>query len=216
MNEVSHGAAQGMFITLEGVEGAGKTTQMAHLQSVLATAGRPVRQTREPGGTRIGELVRAILLNPDVTDMTPDAELLLMFAARAQHLSQVIRPCLSDGDWVICDRFTDASFAYQGNGRGVDWQRIEVLENWVQDSLRPDLCLVLDLPVETGLARVAKRGGKDRFEREHVDFFARVRDGYLERARRAPERYAVIDADRSADRVSAEIESVINSRLSDW
>ncbi|MCB1715636.1 MAG: dTMP kinase, partial [Candidatus Competibacteraceae bacterium] len=147
-----------MFITLEGPEGAGKSTQMLALAEYLRAAGKSVIETREPGGTSLGEAIRHILLDPAQTTLASDAELLLLFAARAQHLAELIRPALARGEWVLCDRFTDASYAYQGGGRGIPGSRIAVLEQWVQADLQPDLILVLDLPVELGLQRAGKRG----------------------------------------------------------
>ena len=195
----------GRFITVEGVEGAGKSSQIEFMADFLEGRGRQVVRTREPGGTPIGEHIRAMLLDPRQGVMDPDTELLLMFAARAQHLAEVIRPALSTGNWVICDRFTDATFAYQGGGRGVDGTRIGALEQWVQGELRPDLVLILDLPIALGIQRIAARGEKDRFEREDVEFFERVRDAYLERAAREPRRYFVVDASLGIEAVQTQI-----------
>jgi len=166
---------KGLFITLEGGEGAGKSTQLAYIRQRLEAAGVTLHVTREPGGTPLGEQIRELLLDHRQTDMATDTELLLMFAARAQHLAERIRPALAAGEWVLCDRFTDATYAYQGGGRGIDSQRIAVLENWVQGTLRPDLTLLLDLPVNVGMARANGRGELDRFEREQQAFFDRVR-----------------------------------------
>ena len=181
---------RGRFITVEGIEGAGKSTHLPHIQRLLEGRGHPVVVTREPGGTEVGEAIRTLLLAPREEGMEADTELLLMFAARAEHLGRVIRPALAAGRWVLCDRFTDATFAYQGGGRGVEARRIEVLEEWVQGGLRPDLTLLFDCPPEVGLARIAGRGGPDRIEGEGVAFFRRIRAAYLERAAR----YRVIDA----------------------
>jgi dTMP kinase len=186
--------ARGRFITVEGVEGVGKSTQLGFLHEHLQAAGHDVLMTREPGGSDLAEDLRAVLLDPRHAGMTPDAELLLVFAARADHLARRVLPALEAGRWVVSDRFTDATYAYQGGGRGIPSQRIEILEQWVQGSLRPDRVLVLDLPPGLGAVRVAARGSRDRFEREPSDFFHRVRDAYLARARAAPQRYRVIDA----------------------
>jgi dTMP kinase len=186
--------ARGRFITVEGVEGVGKSTQLGFLHEHLQAAGHDVLMTREPGGSDLAEDLRAVLLDPRHAGMTPDAELLLVFAARADHLARCVLPALEAGRWVVSDRFTDATYAYQGGGRGIPAPRIEILEQWVQGSLRPDRVLVLDLPPALGADRVAARGSRDRFEREPSDFFHRVRDAYLARARAAPQRYRVIDA----------------------
>ncbi len=190
---------QALFIALEGIEGTGKTTQLPRLGEFLKSRGAPALTTREPGGTPLGERIRDILLHGP--EMGPDSELLLMFAARAEHLRQVILPALTRGEWVICDRFTDASYAYQGAGRGIDGGRVGELEAWTQQGLRPDLVLVFDAPVEIALERASRRGPADRFERERLDFFERVRGAYLERAAGAPERYRLIDANRSPEEV---------------
>ncbi len=198
-----------MFITVEGGEGAGKTTQLAFMREYLERTGRRVVLTREPGGTALGEDVRTLLLGHRHDGMAVTTETLLMFAARAEHLEQVIRPALAAGCWVLCDRFTDATYAYQGGGRGLSAARIAVLEDWVQGSLRPDLTLLLDLPVEVGLTRAGRRGAADRFEREDWAFFERVRAIYLERASREPGRYRIVDADRPVEVVRAEVETLL-------
>ena len=202
---------RGRFITLEGSEGCGKSTNLAYIHQYLVDAGIPVCMTREPGGTPLGEQIRALLLDAKQTAMHSDTELLLMFAARAQHLQQTILPALERGEWVLCDRFTDASYAYQGYGRGIALERIAQLETWVQGQLRPDLTLFLDLPVAIGLKRAGERGEPDRFEREQMDFFERVRQGYLAQAARDPARYRVIDASVSLEAVQQEIAAVLNS-----
>jgi len=199
----------GMFITLEGGEGAGKSTQMAYVEQCLKQTGKKVHVTREPGGTELAETIRDLLLDHRQTAMHADTELLLMFAARAQHLAELIRPALEAGEWVLCDRFTDATYAYQGGGRGIDMERIAVLEDWVQGTLRPDLTLLLDLPVEIGLSRAGKRGDLDRFEREQQEFFERVRNTYRQLATQHPERYRVIDASRDIPEVQAQIDQVL-------
>jgi len=184
----------GLFITLEGPEGAGKSTNREYLAECLRRQGLDVLMTREPGGTPLAERIRELLLAPSTEPMASDTELLLVFAARAQHLAQVIRPALARGCVVLCDRFTDATYAYQGGGRGLGNERIAVLEQFVQGDLRPDLTLIFDLPVEVGLARAAARGRLDRFEQEGQGFFQAVRQAYLQRAAAQPERYRIIDA----------------------
>ena len=198
----------GLFITLEGGEGAGKSTQLSYIAEWLRPRGRDVVITREPGGTDVGERIREILLHHR-GKMTADTELLLMFAARAEHLNGVIRPALAEGKIVLCDRFTDATYAYQGGGRGIAPERIAALEQWVQQGLRPDLTILLDLPADVGLGRAGERGGFDRFEREQQDFFERVRASYLAAATREPNRIRVIDASRSQSEVSAAIVAVL-------
>jgi dTMP kinase len=202
----------GRFITVEGGEGAGKTTQLAFMRDYLERAGLTVVVTREPGGTSLGEEIRGLLLSHRHDGMTLSAETLLMFAARAEHLERVIRPALAAGHWVLCDRFTDATYAYQGGGRGLALERIAVLEDWVQGKLRPDWTLLLDLPVTVGLARAGKRSAADRFECEDVEFFERVRAIYREQASRYPDRYRVVNADRPVEIIRAEVESW----LADW
>jgi dTMP kinase len=204
---------KGLFITVEGGEGAGKTTQMQRIANWLSQRGRGVIQTREPGGTRLAETLRGILLDRDNDGLSGLAELLLMFASRAQHLEELIRPALARGDTVLCDRFTDATWAYQGGGRGLPGEQIAALETLVHGDLQPDLTLLLDLPVEEGLRRAAERGESDRFESESLLFFERVRSSYLERAASQPERFAVIDATPDVDTVWAEIEDVLVARL---
>lgn len=184
----------GKFITLEGIEGAGKSSCMMVVRELLQQAGHEVLVTREPGGTLVGEDLRELLLGHKHTGMADDTELLLMFAARAEHLRSKIEPALRRGQWVLCDRFTDASYAYQGGGRGLDTDRIKQLENWVQQGLKPDLTLLLDLPVAIGLQRAGKRSAPDRIEREEADFFQRVRDAYLQLAAAEPGRVKIVDA----------------------
>jgi dTMP kinase len=207
----------GKFITIEGGEGVGKSTQIAALADWLRASGMEAVLTREPGGTPRAERIRALLLESVEEPMPPMCELLLVFAARATHLENVIRPALARGAWVVCDRFTDATFAYQGAGRGMDTQAIALLEGLVQRELRPDLTLLLDAPVEIASARAQQRnnakGSTDRFEREHKDFFHRVRQGYLERARQEPARFAIVDATASLDAVGAALQAAVQSRL---
>ena len=204
--------ASGCFITVEGGEGAGKTTQLAFMRAYLERAGRRVTLTREPGGTPLGEEIRALLLGHRHDGMALTTETLLMFAARAEHLERVIRPALAASHWVLCDRFTDATYAYQGGGRGLSPERIAILEDWTQDALRPDLTLVFDAPVAVGLERAGRRGAADRFEREETAFFERIRAVYLDRARRNPDRYRIVDADRLVETVRAEVEGI----LAEW
>ena len=196
------------FITFEGMDGAGKSTQIAHAANWLRTRGESVLLTREPGGTPLGESLRALLLHEA---MHPDTEALLMFAARREHLAQVIEPALARGEWVLCDRYTDASFAYQGGGRGLDAARLGVLEQWVQRGMQPGLTLLFDLPCEVAAQRLAASGGDpDRFEREQADFFNRVRAAYLERATAEAVRIRVIDASASPDLVSIQLEEILS------
>lgn len=199
----------GLFITLEGPEGAGKSTNREFLAERLRERDLDVLLTREPGGTPLAERVRELLLEPSDEPMSSDAELLLVFAARAQHLAQVIQPALRRGAVVLCDRFTDATFAYQGGGRGLSHERIEQLETFVQGSLRPDLTLIFDLPVDVGLSRAAARGRLDRFEREGLGFFEAVRQTYLDRARQAPQRYRIVDAAQSLSAVQRDLQHIL-------
>jgi dTMP kinase len=204
---------QGIFITLEGGEGAGKSTNLAFIRQWLERAGRTVVVTREPGGTELGERVREILLHSRALSITPESELLLMFAARAEHIARVIRPALAEGKVVLCDRFTDASYAYQGGGRGMAAARIEVIENWVQGNLRPDLTLLLDIPVESGRERAGQRSAPDRFEQENNDFFGRVRAVYLARAAQGPGRIRIVDASQPLAQVEQQISVVLKEAL---
>jgi dTMP kinase len=205
----------GRFITLEGIEGVGKTTQVARLSAALNARGIAHVVTREPGGTPLAESIREVVLTAREEKLPPMAELLLMFAARAVHLANHIEPNLAAGNWVICDRFTDATYAYQGGGRRLDVRPIAALENMVQGSRRPDLTILLDAPVKNALARAAARNAgaiTDRFERERTEFFARVRDVYLARAAAEPERIAVIDAEQAIDDVGAAVLAKLEAR----
>lgn len=204
---------RGRFITLEGIEGVGKTTAVARIEAALRRGGREVITTREPGGTPLGERIRELLLVPTTAPMAVLTELLLMFAARAQHLAEVIEPALGAGQDVVCDRFTDASYAYQGGGRGVDTALIAQAEDMVHRHRQPDLTLLLDAPPALGLARARGRGAPDRFEQEKVEFFSRVRAAYLDRARSAPERFVVVDATRELAEVASELDRIIEARL---
>jgi len=204
---------RGQFLTLEGSEGAGKTTNLIYLHQLLQEMGHDVVETREPGGTPLSEYIRDILLGDNFDGMSPDTELLLMFAARAEHLQKKIIPAIEQGKTVLCDRFTDATYAYQGAGRGISEQRIAALESWVQGELRPDLTIFLDLPVEMGMQRAGERSAPDRFEKEQISFFERVRQGYLDRARQDPQRYRIIDASLELPQVQAQIKMVLNEAL---
>ncbi|MHB1529745.1 MAG: dTMP kinase [Acidiferrobacteraceae bacterium] len=200
---------KGLFITLEGIEGAGKTTAMAALERYFAERGQTCVRTREPGGTALGEHVRTWLLDRSSIAQA-DTEALLLFAARAQHLAEVIQPALASGKIVLCDRFTDATYAYQGAARGLGFERIAVLEQWVQGTLRPDVTFLLDITVLGGAERVAGRGdAPDRFEREAPGFFEQVREGYLRRAAGEPHRIRIIDAARTAAEVELELRKVL-------
>lgn len=199
----------GRFITVEGTEGVGKSTNIAFVQQWLTEQGIEVVLTREPGGTPLAEELRSLLLAPREETVCHTAELLLMFAARAQHLSQTIRPALARGAWVLCDRFTDATFAYQGGGRGLDTQPIETLEQLVQQGMSPDLTLLLDLPVDIGMARASARSEPDRFEQEKLQFFSRVRSAYHQRAEAEPQRFRMIDASPALPQVQQQITDVL-------
>jgi dTMP kinase len=204
---------RGHFITLEGIEGAGKTTQRDAVAGCLRDVGLQVLVTREPGGSDIAERIRAVLLDPANTGMHGDTELLLMFAARAEHLHQRILPALAAGTWVVCDRFTDATYAYQGGGRGLPVAHIATLERLVQGGHRPDLTLLLDLPAAVGLARARGRSEPDRFESEQVHFFERVRDTYLGRAGAEPGRFVTIDAEQDPAAVGADSIAAVQGYL---
>ena len=200
-NDVS----MGKFITLEGIEGVGKTSNLNFIRELLEEAGQDCVVTREPGGTSLGEALRELLLGHRDDNMSPDAELLLMFAARAEHLARVIRPALDAGKTVLCDRFTEATYAYQGGGRQLDISKISDLENWVQGDLRPDLTVILDAPVEVGRARAGKRSEPDRIEKEKDDFFERVRQAYIALAKQHPERICLVNAEPPLEDVQQQI-----------
>lgn len=202
--------SSGVFVTIEGGEGAGKSTSLAYLQDGLERAGCEYIVSREPGGTEVGERVRDILLHGKDLHIDAGTELLLMFAARNQHIQTVILPALAHGKIVLCDRFTDASYAYQGGGRGISDERIGILERWVQDELKPDITILFDIPVEQGLARAGARSAPDRFESEHTDFFDKVRAAYRRRAAAEPERFEVIDASRDIPGVQQQLDPVID------
>ena len=200
---------RGRFVVLEGIEGAGKSTHSAFLAGWLREQGIAVVAAREPGGTALGERLREILLDPEVTGMPPLAELLLMFAARSASLKEVIRPALEADAWVICDRFVDSSYAYQSRGRGIPPEYVEALEEQVLDGLRPDLTILLDAPVSVGLSRKDNPQGGDRFERESREFFERVRTGYLDRAAVGGDSYCVVDASRSLEAVQTDLKDAV-------
>lgn len=202
----------GKFITIEGGEGVGKSTNADLIQSVLESRGCEVVVTREPGGTALGEALRSLLLSADIESPVAMAELLIIFAARAQHLTTVIEPALAAGKWVLCDRFTDATYAYQGWGRNIDQRAIASLEQLVQGARRPDLTVLLDMDPSLGLARAKERAELDRFEQEELAFFNRVREGYLARAKEEPARWLIIDASKTLD----EVTTVIGQALNDW
>jgi dTMP kinase len=204
---------RGLFITFEGIEGAGKSSQIAPLADWLRARGLTVVTTREPGGSPVAERIRWVLLDQANTGMSAGAELLLVFAARAEHLDQVIQPALAAGAWVLCDRFTDATYAYQGGGRGIDPADIAMLEDLVQGDLRPDLTLVFDLPPPMGLARARGRGEPDRFEAERLGFFEAARAVYLDRAATSPQRYLVLDATRPLDEVTETVIRIVGELL---
>lgn len=210
---MNNAVTRGQFITVEGTEGVGKSTNMDFIEGWLKKAGKELVITREPGGTELGEKLRAVLLDAKEQSMCDDTELLLMFAARAQHLNEVIQPALDAGKWVLCDRFTDSTYAYQGGGRGIELSRIAQLETWVQGDRRPDMTLILDLPIDVGLERAGKRSAPDRFELEKHDFFNKVRDTYLSRAAANPERYQVIDASPSISDVQQSIQTVLEKMV---
>lgn len=198
----------GKFITLEGVDGAGKSTHIPFIADLLSAQGHQVVLTREPGGTELGEKLRELLLHQA---MHVETETLLMFAARSEHLHQVIKPALTRGDWVLSDRFTDASFAYQHGGRGVDADKIKALEHWVQADFQPDLTLLFDVPVEISCRRLAGARDPDRFEQESAPFFERIRAAYLHRAAVFPQRFRVINANRTLGEIQQELERILQA-----
>ena len=204
----------GKFITFEGGEGLGKTTNIPFVADYLQQHGIAVTTTREPGGTQLAEKIRQLLLDTNGESLSEQAELLLMFAARSQHIRHVIQPSLNQGRWVLCDRFTDATYAYQGGGRSIPTGAIAWLEQWVQAELRPDLTLLFDAPIAIGMARAAQRNGAaDRFELEHLGFFERVRAAYLARAEQAPDRIKIIAADQPLPSVQADIRTVLDALI---
>lgn len=204
------------FITFEGVEGAGKSTQVNTVAQCLEARGIPYVLTREPGGTQLAEAIRELLITPTEQPMAVLTELLLVFAARAQHIDEVIMPALKQGTWVLCDRFTDATYAYQGGGRGLPLAPIATLEALVQEELQPDLTLLFDIPVEQGLARAAQRAALDRFEQQEIAFFERVRSVYLARQQQHPQRFCLIDGAQHLEAVTETVEQQFERVLEGW
>ncbi|MDP1660009.1 MAG: dTMP kinase [Methylotenera sp.] len=196
------------FITLEGMDGAGKSTHIASIIEILKSHGREVVSTREPGGTALGERLRELLLHEN---MHAETETLLMFAARREHIATVIQPALMRGAYVLSDRFTDATYAYQCGAKGVAASKIQLLEQWVQGDLQPDITLLFDVPVEVSMERLASARTPDKFERENADFFTRIREAYLQRAKENPARFRVIDANRPLDKVKQSVEEIIST-----
>lgn len=203
----------GKFITLEGIEGVGKSTNLEFVAGYLADRGQRVITTREPGGTPVGERLRELLLDSEHGSVPDTCELLMMFAARAAHLEKIIRPALEQGIWVVCDRFTDATYAYQGGGRGFPDENIDLLKSLVQRDFEPDLTILLDASIDVSEARRKERGHRDRFESEEIEFFHRVRAKYLEIAEREPERVVIVDASRNLEQVQGALRSVFELLL---
>jgi dTMP kinase len=208
MAEIRPPLERGRFITLEGIDGAGKSTHLTWLAELLARRGVETKVTREPGGTELGERLRSLLLAPE-HPLHPETETLLMFAARREHLDKVIIPALAQGVWVLCDRFTDASFAYQSAGSGVAWEKVAQLERWVHPDVQPDVTLLLDVTVEVGQARTRCIKKADRFEKEQTAFYQRVREGYMRRAAEAPLRIRRINAEKPLNAIQEELEKII-------
>lgn len=206
---------RGRFITFEGIDGAGKSTHLSWSADYLRAKGVLLTLTREPGGTEVGESLRNLLLTT-AGSIHPETEALLMFGARRQHVEDVINPCLARGDWVLCDRFTDASFAYQGAGRGVDTGKLAVLEDWVHADLTPDLTILFDVNAEIGHQRVARIKSPDRFERQGADFFNRVRGGYLERMKQSPDRIMRLDGTQPIADIRGELAQIFDRALVKW
>lgn len=204
---------KGLFITFEGVEGAGKTTNIQYIAEQIEAAGHEILLTREPGGTELSEAIRELLISKEYPEMHIDTELLLMFAARSEHLNKIILPAIEAGKWVLCDRFTDATFAYQGGGRGISEDTISTLEKLVQGTLKPDYTFLFDLNAETGLARARNRGETDRFEQQHIDFFNRVRAKYLEMAETDKHRYRIVNAEHDLVTVQSQILQLLTEIL---
>tara|TARA_B100001778_G_scaffold331820_1_gene336941 strand:+ start:418 stop:1038 length:621 start_codon:yes stop_codon:yes gene_type:complete len=202
-----------LFITLEGIEGAGKSTVIDFIENFITSSGYDVVKTREPGGTAIGEQIREILLNKNNDKLTDDTELLLIFAARAQHLSEIILPNLTSNKIILCDRFIDASYAYQGAGRGIEQSKINLLENWVMPDIKPDLTFLLDLDPKIAFERTNKRSDADRFESEDIHFFEKIRQYYLERAENEPERFRVINSELSLEDVQEQIKNILKDMV---
>ncbi|RVU86204.1 dTMP kinase [Leucothrix sargassi] len=206
--------SNGLFLTFEGIEGAGKSSNVLYVKELLESAGKSVLVTREPGGTEVGEKIRHVLLDPELPAMHSDTELLLMFASRAEHYQHKILPALQTGQWVLCDRFTDASYAYQGGGRSIDVERIRSLEQWVLGDFKVDTTFLFDLPVDVGLSRAKARSAADRIEQEESEFFERIRQCYLDRAKAEPSRFEMIDAEQSIDDVKQQLDVIVSKLLS--
>ncbi len=204
---------RGKFITLEGGEGVGKSTNLLFIKEYLEAAGKAVVVTREPGGTEVGEEIRNVLLSHRESSLHESAELLLMFAARSQHLQEIIIPALKGGSWVLCDRFTDATYAYQGGGRDISFEKIKILEDFVQQGLKPDCTFLLDAPIEVGMQRASKRGDLDRFESEEQQFFLRVRATYQKLAKLEKGRFHLVNASQELSLVQSEISSILDQLL---
>jgi len=202
----------GKFITLEGIEGVGKTSNRDYIRALLEESGQQCVVTREPGGTPLGESLRGLLLQHSDEQMSDDAELLMMFAARAEHIKKIIQPALDAGQYVLCDRFTEATYAYQGGGRQLDVSKIADLESWVQGDLRPDLTIILDAPVDVGRERAGKRSAPDRIEKEKNDFFERVRQAYLDLSKQHPDRICTVDASLTLEQVQQQIKQQLQDR----
>ena len=207
---------KGYFISLEGVEGVGKSTAFDFMRNYLISQGMDLTVTREPGGTEIAESIRQVLLHKHQEKMATDTEVLLMFASRAQNIEAVIKPALEQNQWVLADRFADASFAYQGGGRKVPLSRMQLMADWVLGSLQPDMTILLDAPVELGLQRVEARGQKDRIETEGVDFFERVRAVYLELAKQQPNRFRIVDATRTIVEVEQQLQQLLDPLIAEY
>lgn len=206
---------RGKFITLEGIEGSGKTTQLEFIVRQIENAGKRVVCTREPGGTDVGEKIRDILLDSQLPSMNNMTELMLMFAARVEHVKKVIEPAINDGKWVVCDRFYDATYAYQGYGRGLAIDKIDSLKSFSINKLAPDKTFLLDVTLETSMERVTQRGNKDRFENEKISFYQKVRQGYLNIAKQNVGRVSLIDANQTIEEVQKEITQILNTLISD-
>lgn len=206
---------RGYFITLEGIEGVGKSTQQKFIYQYLTDKHISVVTTREPGGTPLANQIRQVLLSHEQEELTREAELLLLFAGRSQHIKYVIEPALAE-QWVVCDRFTDTTYAYQGSGRGIPMERIAELESWIQGDLRPDLVLVFDAPVDIALKRIQYRGHLDRIENEQADFFERARTGFLNRARQFPQSHHIIDASASMINIQTQIKAILDRLLTQY
>lgn len=200
---------KGIFISFEGVEGAGKTTNIQYIAKKIKESGHDILLTREPGGTKLSEAIRELLISKDFPEMHVTTELLMMFAARSEHLNKVILPAINDGKWVLCDRFTDATYAYQGAGRGISNNTIATLETLVQGSLKPNLTFLFDLEAEIGLGRAKSRGETDRFEQQHLDFFNKVRNKYLEMAAKEKNRYRIVNAQHDLKTVQKQIDNLL-------